>query len=192
MIAAPESDSSDRVDDRDLIALLRRNATVIQAAFATLWAVRLAATGGPWEIPIGVGLVGYLAGRAAFTATNGMRGRELLRTDRAKQFLRPVTRATVAQLVASGLLPIVASAIGAAPWSLPLIAASIGAFLIVFGRQLHVPPVTFIGVGYTVTALVVPLVVDRENIAATTSALSAAALLASTVVCSRRAGASLR
>jgi hypothetical protein len=196
MIAAPASDSSDRARDRvrngDLITLLRRNATVIQAAFATLWAVRLAATGGPWEIPIGVGLIGYLAARSAFGATSGVRGRDLLRTDRAKQFLRPVTRATVTQLVASGLLPVVASAIGAAHWSLPLIAASIGAFLIVFGRQLEIPAVTVVGVGYTVAALVVPLVVDRGNIAATASALSATALLVSTVVCSRSAGRSLR
>lgn len=190
-VLAPDLDPY-RSSNHDLVALLRRNATVIQAAFATFWSVRLAAAGEPWEIPIGVALVGYLAGRAAFRSTRALRARTALRTERGRQFLRPVTRATVVQLVASGLLPVAASGVGRAHWSLPLVAASIGAFLIVFGRQLRLPAVSIVGWVYTGAALAIPMVVNRADVTTAVSALSAAALMASTVICSKRAGTSLR
>lgn len=174
-----------------MVQLLRRNATVFQTVFAALWAVRFTLAVGAPEVIAAVAVVGGLGVRAAFRATRGPRAREVFRTDEGKRFLRPVTWLTVAQIVGSIVLPGIAGALGAEDWVMPLVAVTIGLFLIGFARSLEVPVVARLGVAATVVPLVLPFVAGGDALLAWTAVSMMVALLAATWACARAARADM-
>ncbi|MGB8859974.1 MAG: hypothetical protein WCC60_11995 [Ilumatobacteraceae bacterium] len=171
------------VDQRTMVQLLRRNATVFQTVFAVLWSVRFTIAVGAPEVIVAVAVVGGLAVRAAFRATRGPRARDVFRTPPGKQFLRPVTWLTVAQIAGSVVLPGIAGAIGAEQWVMPLVAATIGLFLVGFARPLQVAAVARTGAAATVVPMVLPLVCTGDALLAWTAVSMMVALLTATWAC---------
>jgi hypothetical protein len=167
--------------------LLRRNAAVIQGVFAVLWGVRLAVVAGPWEVPIVVAIAMTMAARRAFRSTTGLRARDEFRTPKGRAFLRPVTRITTWQICASVVLPLAATAIGLDGWAVPLVALTIGVFLVAFGPTLQLASVRVIGTIASIACLAVPLVTSGEARLAWTSVAMVCALSASAIVCARAA-----
>lgn len=170
-------------DQRTMVQLLRRNATVFQAAFATLWAARFTLAVGAPEVVVAVAVAAFVAVRVAVRATHGLRARETFRTPAGRRFLRPVTWLTVAQLAASVVLPIVAGLVGAERWAVPLVAVTIGIFLVGFARPLQVPPVAWVGAAATAVPLGLPLVSTGTALLAWTAVSMMLALLTSTWLC---------
>lgn len=175
-----------------LVQLLRRNATVFQTVFAVLWSVRFTVAVGAPEVILAAAVVGGLAIRAAFRATRGPRARDVFRTPEGKRFLRPVTVLTVAQIAGSIVLPGIAGAIGADDWVMPLVAATIGLFLVGFARSLEVPAVARIGVVATVVPLALPFVANGDALLAWTAVSMMVALLAASWACTAAARADAR
>jgi hypothetical protein len=167
--------------------LLRRNAVAIQGVFALFWSLRLALVAGPWEVPIIVGVTMAVATRRAFRATSGLRARDEFRTAKGRAFLRPVTRLTLWQIAGSIALPLAASAVGVEGWGVPLVAITIGLFLVGFGRTLQLQLVRVIGAVATLAVVVVPFVSDGDARIAWTSTSMLLALSASAIVCARAA-----
>ncbi|MDO8363201.1 MAG: hypothetical protein Q7V88_09920 [Actinomycetota bacterium] len=172
-----------------LVPLLRRNAVVFQVVFAFVWALRFAFVTGSPELPVVVAAGGAVAGRVAFRATRGMRARDEFRTPAGKRFLRPVTWLTVAQLVAGFALPALAGTVGADDWALPLLASTIGMFLVGFGRTLELRAVSGIGIAATVLPLCLPPLASGDALAALTAGSLVAALSASVWCCALAAAA---
>lgn len=176
-------------DRRTMVQLLRRNATVFQTVFAVLCAIRFTFAVGAPEVILAVALVGGSAVRAAYRATRGPRARDVFRTPVGKAFLRPVTWLTVAQIVGSIGLPVLAGAMDAQEWVMPLVAATIGLFLVGFARPLQVRAVGRIGAAATVVPLALPLMAEGDSLLAWTAVTMMVALLAATWACARAARA---
>ncbi|MBI4934755.1 MAG: hypothetical protein HY828_12810 [Actinobacteria bacterium] len=170
---------------RRLVRLLRRNAVVIQGVFALLWSVRLAAAAGPWEVPVLVALFTVVMARRAFSKTVGLRARDEFRTPRGRAFLRPVTRASLWQIGASVVLPIAAGAVGLERWALPIIAVTIGLFLVAFAASLQLTSVAVIGWFATATSVLLPLAFDDSDLVAAVSGAMVVTLVASMWCCAR-------
>ena len=167
--------------------LLRRNAVMIQGFFAVLWAVRLAVVSGPWEVPLLVTIAMVVASRRAFRSTVGLRARDEFRTSKGRAFLRPVTRLTLWQIVGSIVLPIAATAVGIDDWAVPLVALTIGLFLVGFGRTLQLTSVRVIGAVTSVVVVAIPSIITGDARVAWVSAAMVCALSASAIVCARAA-----
>jgi hypothetical protein len=172
-----------------MVQLLRRNATIVQLVFALLWSVRLVSAVGAPEVPVAVLVAGAFAVRTAWRATRGGRAREVFRTAEGRRFLRPVTRITIAQIAASIVLPVIVGALGAEQWAIPLVAATIGLFLVGFGRSLEVRAVCRVGAAATAVPLGLPLVARGDALTALTATSMIAALLASAWWCALAARA---
>ncbi len=165
--------------------LLRRNAVVVQGVFALLWAVRLAVVSGPWEVPALVAVALIACSRRSFRATTGLRARDEFRTARGRAFLRPVTLATLWQIAASIALPVAAAAVGLDEWAVPLVALTIGLFLVEFGRHLQLDRVRILGAVASVASIALPFVTSGDPLVGWTSALMVGVLTASMSVCAR-------
>jgi hypothetical protein len=172
-----------------MVQLLRRNATVIQLTFALLWSLRFVAVAGAPEVLVATAIAGGFAVRTAVRATRGPKAREVFRTPEGRQFLRPVTWLTIAQLAGSIVLPGIAGAVGAREWVMPLVATTIGWFLVAFGRSLRVRAVSHIGAIATVVPLCLPLAAHGDALIALTATSMIVALLASTWWCALAARA---
>ncbi len=172
---------------RRLVRLLRRNAVLIQGVFAVLWSVRLAVAAGPWEVPVLVALFTVATTRRAFSKTAGLRARDEFRTPRGRAFLRPVTRASLWQIGASIVLPILAGAVGLDQWALPLIALTIGLFLVAFAASLQLTEVKVIGWSATVAAVALPILLNGSELVAAVSGAMVVTLVASMWCCVRSA-----
>ncbi len=171
------------IPEHTLVQLLRRNATLFQAVFALLWSLRFTLAVGVPEVPVVVAIGVAVAVRIAFAATHGPKAREVFRTAQGRRFLQPVTRLTIAQLVASIVLPGAAGALGAQEWVIPIVALTIGLFLIVFSRSLRLPAVAIIGVAATVAPMCWPIVATGKTLTALTASTMTVALLTSTWYC---------
>lgn len=167
------------ISEHTMVQLLRRNATLFQAVFALLWSLRLTLVVGVPEVPVVVAIVGAVVVRQAFRATNGHKAREVFRTAQGRRFLRPVTRLTVAQIIASIVLPGAAGVLGAQDWVMPIVAVTIGLFLIMFSRSLKLPAVATIGVAATGVAVFLPVVATGDALLALTASSMAVSLLTS-------------
>ncbi len=167
--------------------LLRRNAAVIQGTFATLWAVRFALVTGAWLESAAVALVAVGASVLAFRDTRGLQARTAFRTAAGRRFLRPVTIATVVQILASILLPMAVGMLGGEGLVMPTVALTISTFLIWFARPLALPAVAWVGGAWTVVAISLPLGASGATMVAATCAVASAALLVSTWCTARAA-----
>jgi hypothetical protein len=170
-----------------LVQLLRRNAVVIQVVFALLWSLRFVSAAGAPVVAVGVliavAIAGALAIRIATRAAGGMRARDAFRTPEGRRFMRPVTWLTVAQIAGSIVVPGIAGAMGHDEWVMPLVATTIGLFLIGFGRPLQLRTVSRIGAAATLATLALPLVAMGPALIALTATSMIAALLASAWCC---------
>jgi hypothetical protein len=187
-VASPSIDPWDTTRPaRRLVRLVRRNAVLIQGVFALLWSVRLAVVAGPWEVPMMVAAFTIFATRRAFSKTSGLSARDEFRTPRGRAFLRPVTRMTIWQIGASVVLPIIAGVVGFERWTMPLVALTIGLFLVAFAASLQLTAVRVIGWSATVASLGLPFVLDGPDLVAAISGAMVVSLVASMWCCMRAA-----
>ena len=186
--ARPEQQATSRAV---LVALLRRNAALIQGVFAVLWSIRLALLSGPWELPVVVAAVAFVVTRRAFRSTAPFRARDEFRTPPGRRFLRPVTIMTLIQIAASVVLPAFGKVRGRDDLSLAIVAVTIGVFLMFFAVPLQLTVVRWIGLAYTIAVVGLALFTHGHTLNAWVSTTSAAALLACTLCCAAAAGTSL-
>jgi hypothetical protein len=155
---------------------------LIQAAFAAFWLVRGSAVigGGVAAVLIavsGITVIGVFvyAIRAAAGTAPRPRGTEGKRIERA------VTLATVIQLVASFVLPVIVIAAGHSDWVLPSIAISIGPLLLWLDQRVHLPRYRPVGWALIVGPLILVAALSGTALVATTG-IAAGVLLLGTAV----------
>jgi hypothetical protein len=158
---------------------VRRIGGLIQAAFAAFWLVRasLAIGGRAGDILIavsGVAVIGVFSYAIRVTAgTARPAGRE------ARRIERLVTIATIIELVAAFVLPVIVIAAGHSDWVLPSIVITIGPLLLYLDHLVHIP--RYRPVGWALTAGPVILVATMSGSAlAVTTGIAAGVLLLGT------------
>ncbi len=131
---------------------VRRVGGLIQAAFAAFWLVRgsHAMGGAVGALLIAVSGVAVLA-----TFVYAVRFTSRYRAPRphsaeGKRIERYVTVATIAELVAAFVLPLMVSAAGHSDWVLPSIAITIGPLLLYLDRLVEIPRYRAVGWALTV------------------------------------------
>jgi hypothetical protein len=162
---------------------VRRVGGFIQAAFAAYWLVRASVTIGGTAKDIliavsGVAIIGVFT--YAITATAGTAPRPP--GPEARRIERSVTLATIIELVAAFVLPVVVIAAGHSDWVLPSIAITIGP-LLWLDHLVHIPRYRLIG--WVLTAGPVILVATMSGSAlAVTTGFAAGVLLLGTATAS--------
>jgi hypothetical protein len=159
---------------------VRRIGGFIQAAFAALWLVRASiAIGGPAGDVLlavsGVAVIGVFAYAIRVTAGTAPRpaGPE------ARRIERSVTIATIIELAAAFVLPVIVIAMGHSDWVLPSIVITIGPLLLYLDHLVDIP--RYRPVGWALTAGPVILVAAMSGSAlAVTTGLGAGVLLLGT------------
>ena len=140
---------------------VRRIGGLIQAAFAAFWLVRasLAIGGRAGDILIavsGVAVIGVFSYAIRVTAgTSRPAGRE------ARRIERLVTIATIIELVAAFVLPVIVIAADHSDWVLPSIVITIGPLLLYLDHLVHIP--RYRPVGWALTAGPVILVATMSG-----------------------------
>jgi hypothetical protein len=159
---------------------VRKVGGYIQLAFAAFWLARGALTigGGTGTALAGAALVlvtGVLVYAIRVTAGTGRRpaGPE------AKAIERSVTAATIIELVASFVFPVIVIAAGHSDWVLPSIAITIGPLLLWLDHLVHIPRYRPVGWALTVGPFVLVATMSGSALAATTG-LAAGVLLLGT------------
>jgi len=142
---------------------VRRVGGLIQVAFAAFWLGRASLTvgGGAGAALAGASLL-VLAAVCAYGVRTAAAPRPI--GPEARRIERAVTLATILQLVASFVAPVIAGAVGQGEWALPSVAITIGPLLLWLGRRVDIP--RYRGVGWALIIGPVALV----------SAISGAAL----------------
>jgi hypothetical protein len=125
---------------------VRRIGGFIQTAFAAFWLARASQavggrTGEALIVASGVAVIGVLAYAITVTAGTAPRptGRE------ASRIGRSVTLATVIQLAASFVLPVIVTAVGHPGWVLPSIVITIGPLLLWLDHVAGIPRLRLVG-----------------------------------------------
>jgi hypothetical protein len=159
---------------------VRRIGGFIQAAFAALWLARasLAIGGRAGDVLLAVSAVAVIGVFAyAIRVTAGTAPRPA--GPEARRIERSVTLATVIELAAAFVLPVIAIAAGHSDWVLPSIVITIGPLLLWLDHLVHIP--RYRVVGWTLTAGPVILVATMSGSAlAVTTGIAAGVLLLGT------------
>ena len=157
---------------------VRRIGGFIQLAFAAFWLLR-----GSHNLTgvVGLAMYGVSAVAAVAVAVYGVRvtagvaprptGPEARRIERA------VTIATVIQLVASFVVPVLVIAAGKPDWVLPSIAITIGPLLLWLDRRVHIPRYRPVGWLLIVGTVLLAATMSGASLAATTGITAGALLL---------------
>ncbi len=157
---------------------VRRIGGFIQLAFAAFWLLR-----GSHNLTgeVGLAMYGVSAVAAVAVAVYGVRvtagvaprptGPEARRIERA------VTIATVIQLVASFVVPVLVIAAGKPDWVLPSIAITIGPLLLWLDRRVHIPRYRPVGWLLIVGPVLLAATMSGASLAATTGITAGALLL---------------
>jgi hypothetical protein len=159
---------------------VRRIGGFIQAAFAAFWLARASlAIGGPaGDVLIavsGVAVIGVVAYAIRVTAGTALRPAG----PQARRIERSVTLATVIELVAAFVLPVIVIAMGHSDWVLPSIVITIGPLLLYLDHLVDIP--RYRAVGWALTAGPVILVAAMSGSAlAITTGIAAGVLLLGT------------
>jgi len=159
---------------------VRRIGGLIQAAFAAFWLARasLAIGGRTGDVLIamaGVAVIGVFA--YAITVTAGTAPRPA--GPQARRIERSVTIATVIELAAAFMLPVIVIAAGHSDWVLPSIVITIGPLLLYLDHLVHIP--RYRPVGWALTAGPVILIATMSGSAlAVTTGLAAGVILLGT------------
>ncbi len=161
---------------------VRRVGGLIQAAFAAFWLVRgsHAIGGAVGALLIALSGVAVLATFVyALRYTSGTAPRP--RSADGRRIERYVTVATVAELVAAFVLPLVVSAAGHSDWVLPSIAITIGPLLLYLDRLVEIPRYRPVGWALTVGPVILVATLSGTALVATTGIAAGALLLATAV-----------
>ena len=158
---------------------VRRIGGFIQAAFAAFWLVRASlAIGGRAEDALlaasGVAVIGVFAYAIKVTAGTAPRpGRP-----EARRIERSVTIATILELAAAFVLPVIVIAAGRSDWVLPSIVITIGPLLLWLDHLVHIPRYRVIGWVLTVGPVVLVVTMSGSSLAVTTGIAAGVILLA--------------
>jgi hypothetical protein len=157
---------------------VRRIGGLIQAAFAALWLVRasLAIGGRAGHVLLavsGVAVIGVVAYAIRVTAGTAPRpaGPE------ARRIERSVTVATVIELAAAFVLPVIVIAAGHSDWVLPSIVITIGPLLLYLDHLVHIPRYRPIGWALTAGPIILVATMSGKSLAVTTGLAAGVVLL---------------
>jgi hypothetical protein len=157
---------------------VRRVGGLIQAAFAAFWLVRgsVAIGGRLADVLIavfGVCVIGVFS--YAIRATAGTAPRP--RSPEGRRIERAVTIATVIELVAAFVLPVIVSAAGHSDWVLPSIAITIGPLLLYLDHLVHIPRYRPVGWALSVGPVILVATMSGTPLIATTGIAAGVLLL---------------
>ena len=161
---------------------VRRVGGLIQTAFAAFWLIRgshaIGGAVGAFLIALsGVVALAVFAYAARVTAGTAPRPRGV----EGKRIERAVTLATVIELVAAFVFPVVVSAAGHSDWVLPSIAITIGPLLLYLDRLVNIPRYRPVGWALTVGPVILVALLSGTALIATTG-IAAGVLLLGTAV----------
>jgi hypothetical protein len=157
---------------------VRRVGGLIQAAFAAFWLGRasLAIGGRAGDVLIavsGVAVIGVFCYAIRVTAETAPRpaGAE------ARRIERSVTVATVIELVAAFVLPVIVIAAGHSDWVLPSIVITIGPLLLWLDHLVHIPRYRVVGWALTAGPVILVATMSGSALAVTTGIAAGVVLL---------------
>ena len=157
---------------------VRRIGGFIQAAFAAFWLIRASlAIGGRAEDVLiavsGVAVIGVFTYAIRVTAGTAPRpaGPE------ARRIERLVTLATIIELVAAFVLPVVVIAAGHSDWVLPSIVITIGPLLLYLDHLVHIPRYRLVGWALTAGPVILVATMSGKSLAVTTGFAAGVVLL---------------
>jgi hypothetical protein len=171
---------------------VRRIGGFIQAAFAALWLVRASlAIGGPAGDALIAASAAAVIGTYAYAirVTAGIAPRP--KGPQARRIERSVTIATIIELAAAFVLPVIVAAIGRPGWVLPSIVITIGPLLLWLDHVVVIPRYRLVGWALTVGPVVLVAALSGPALAITTG-IAAGVLLLGTAVAGFRDLARLR
>lgn len=171
---------------------VRRIGGFIQAAFAALWLVRASlAIGGPaGDVLIAASAAAVIGTYAyAIRVTAGVAPRPS--GPEARRIERSVTIATIVELVAAFVLPVVVTAAGRPGWVLPSIVITIGPLLLWLDHEVSIPRLRLVGWALTVGPVVLVATLSGPALAITTG-IAAGVLLLGTALAGFRDLARIR
>jgi len=157
---------------------VRRIGGFIQAAFAAFWLIRASlAIGGRAEDVLiavsGIAVIGVLTYAIRVTAGTAPRpaGPE------ARRIERLVTLATIIELVAAFVLPVIVVAAGHSDWVLPSIVITIGPLLLYLDHLVHIPRYRIVGWALTAGPVILVATMSGKSLAVTTGFAAGVVLL---------------
>jgi hypothetical protein len=157
---------------------VRRVGGFIQAAFAAFWLGRasLAIGGRAGDVLIGVSAVAVIGVFAyAITVTAGTAPRPA--GPEARRIERSVTIATVLELVAAFVLPVIVIAAGHSDWVLPSVVITIGPLLLYLDHLVHIPRYRPVGWALTAGPIILVATMSGSALAVTTGIAAGVILL---------------
>jgi hypothetical protein len=157
---------------------VRRIGGFIQAAFAALWLIRASlAIGGRAEDVLiavsGVAVIGVFAYAIRVTAGTAPRPNG----PDARRIERLVTLATIIELVAAFVLPVIVIAAGHSDWVLPSIVITIGPLLLYLDHLVHIPRYRVVGWALTAGPVILVAAMSGSSLAVTTGFAAGVVLL---------------
>jgi hypothetical protein len=157
---------------------VRRIGGLIQAAFAAFWLARasLAIGGRTGDLLItasGIVVIGVFT--YAIRATAGTAPRPA--GAEARRIERSVTIATVIELVAAFVLPVIVIAVGRSDWVLPSIVITIGPLLLYLDHLVHIPRYRVVGWALTAGPVILVATMSGSTLAVTTGFAAGVVLL---------------
>ena len=157
---------------------VRRIGGFIQAAFAAFWLVRasLAIGGRTGDILLAVSSVAVIGVFAyAIKVTAGTAPRPA--GPQARRIERSVTLATVIELAAAFVLPVIVIAAGHSDWVLPSIVITIGPLLLWLDHLVHIPRYRLVGWALTAGPVILVATMSGSALAVTTGIAAGVILL---------------
>ncbi len=158
---------------------VRRIGGFIQAAFAAFWLIRASLaiggiTGDVLLAASGVAVIGVFTYAIRVTARTAPRpaGRE------ARRIERSVTLATIIELAAAFVLPVIVIAAGHSDWVLPSIVITIGPLLLYLDHLVHIPRYRLVGWVMTAGPVVLVATMSGSALEVTTGIAAGVLLLA--------------
>jgi len=159
---------------------VRRIGGLIQAAFAAFWLVRasLAIGGRAGDVLIALSAVAVIAvfTYAIRVTGGGLAARPAGRE--ARRLERLVTIATIAELAAAFVLPVIVIAAGHSDWVLPSIVITIGPLLLYLDHLVHIPRYRLVGWVMTAGPVVLVATMSGSALEVTTGIAAGVLLLA--------------
>ena len=157
---------------------VRRIGGLIQAAFAAFWLTRasLAIGGRTGDLLLtvsGIAVIGVFI--YAIRATAGTAPRPA--GAEARRIERSVTIATVLELVAAFVLPVIVIAAGRSNWVLPSIVITIGPLLLYLDHLVHIPRYRVVGWVLTAGPVILVATMSGSTLAVTTGIAAGIVLL---------------
>jgi hypothetical protein len=157
---------------------VRRIGGFIQAAFAAFWLIRASlATGGRAEDVLiavsGVAVIGVFSYAIRVTAGTAPRPRG----PQARRIERLVTLATIIELAAAFVLPVIVIAAGHSDWVLPSIVITIGPLLLYLDHLVHIPRYRLVGWALTAGPVILVATMSGKSLAVTTGFAAGVVLL---------------